>query len=426
MKAKTGRGLKTIALWVNRIAAVILVICMVLLTVSSIIEIHGEKKIYRYYKTPIERANRSFEDTELFSGILKDQIADISRMCVIRNQMESNGVYNGRKIIDISSFANRDDILADEKVTAKYFLDDLIKWGNYGFDYETIGNRTQLYNRYETIEGKYLEDYASTNEEYKTLVTNLQIAASELFQNYTEYTKYQKKYADGETNIVFCYAFTENGVTSYYTNMKNPIKGMSVDDITSLFSKYNRFIAYNPEKMQITTNTGLNAQDMRSILTQYEYSFQDDSRIWIGIHDSYANDDVLSRAYLAYSDKEPYFVLWLFGAVLAFVSFVVSTVAMTKMELKVVYEGKGAKRIEKQRRLWLEVYLLLCVAGICGVVFIIREFMAYLPGEENTRYTLTYAMGGFAFLFHVLFSWLYICGIQKIRGGTIHRHSLVW
>ena len=426
MKAKTGRGLKSIALWINRIAAVVLVVCMVLLTVSSIIEINGEKKIYRYYKTPIERENRPFEDTELFSGILKEQIADISRMCVIRNQMETNGVYNGKKIIDISSFANRDDILADETVTAKYFLDDLIKWGNYGFDYETIGNRTELYDRYETIDGMELEEYASSNEEYKTLVTNLQIAASELFQNYTEYTKYQKKYADGKTNILFCYAFTENGVTSYYTNAPTSLKGMKVDDITSLFSKYNRFIAYNPEKMQLSTNTGLNAQDMRSILTQYEYSFQDNSRIWIGIPDNYTCEDILKQAYVSYSEPEPYFLLWLIGAVVAFVAFVISFVAMTRMELLVAYEGESAKRIEKQRRIWLEFYLLLWIAGICGVIFTVREFVAYLPGEENTRYTLTYAMGGIAFLFHVLFSWLYLCGIQKIRGKNIHRHSLLY
>ena len=163
MKARTGRGLKRIALWTNRISAVALVVCLVLLAVSSIIEVKGEKNIYRYYKTPIERKNTAFENTELFSGILKEQISDISRMCVIRNQLETNGAYDGYKIIDISSFANRDDILADETVTAQYYLDDLIKWGNYGFAYETIGERTELYDRYKTIDGKELEtvDYSS-------------------------------------------------------------------------------------------------------------------------------------------------------------------------------------------------------------------------------------------------------------------------
>ena len=158
MKAKTGRGLRWIVLWANRIAAVMMTVCLVLLYVSSVIEVQGEKHTYRYQKTPIERRNTDFEDTQLFSSILQEQIADITRMCVIRNQMETNGVYNGKKIIDISSFANRDDVIADETVTACYFLDDLIKWGNYGFDFETIGTRSELYDRYETIDGKELED----------------------------------------------------------------------------------------------------------------------------------------------------------------------------------------------------------------------------------------------------------------------------
>lgn len=426
MKAKAKRGLRGIIIWINRIAAVVLVICMVLLYVSSVIEVKGEKSIYHYKRTPIERRNTDFEDSSLFTQVLRDQIADITRMCVIRNQLESNGEYNGKKIIDISSFANREDIIADETVTARYFLDDLIKWGNYGFDFETVGTRSELYDRYLTVDGKELEEYASSNAEYKTLVNNLQIAASELFQNYTEYTKYQNKYAAGKTNIVFCYAFTEDGYTSYYTNANTSFRGMSSDDITSLFSKYNRFIAYNPEKMQISTNTDLNAQDIRNILTRYEYSFQDDSRIWIGIPDSYEYEDILYSAYTAYNEPVPYFVLWFVTAVLSLVVLVLSFASMTKMEIAVVFEGKKAIRMEKSRRLWLEVYFLLWAVGVIAVYMVIQEFTPYLSGNEENIYTVAYTLGGMAFLFHVLFSQLYLCGIRKIKGGQIYKDSLTY
>ena len=29
-------------------------------------------------------------------------------------------------------------MVSEEEVTAEYYLDDLIKWGNYGFSYETV------------------------------------------------------------------------------------------------------------------------------------------------------------------------------------------------------------------------------------------------------------------------------------------------
>ena len=413
-------------LWINRISVVLMAVCFVLLYVSSVIQVKGDKSVYHYRRTPIERQSTEFEDSSLFTEIMKDQIADITRMCVIRNQMETNGVYNGRKIVDISSFANRDDIIADDTVTARYFLDDLIKWGNYGFDFETIGNRSELYDRYLTVEGKEIEEYASTNEEYKILVTNLQIAASELFQNYTEYTKYQKKYADGNTNIIFCYAFTENGKTSYYTNANVSFKGLSTDDITSLFAKYNRFLSYNPDKMQISTNTNINAQDMRNILTQYEYSFQDDSRIWIGIHDTYANDDIMRRAYMAYNEPVPYFVLWFAGALLSIVVFGLSLVSMTKVEWTIEFEGKKAIRMEKSRRIFAEVYLLLWAAVIAGVLFMWKEMAPYVSGNKENIYTLAYTAGGIVFLFHILFSQLYLCGIRKIKGGQIYKDSLLY
>lgn len=413
-------------LWINRISVVIMAVCFVLLYVSSVIQVKGDKSVYHYRRTPIERQSTEFEDSSLFTEIFKDQIADITRMCVIRNQMETNGVYNGRKIVDISSFANRDDIIADDTVTARYFLDDLIKWGNYGFDFETIGNRSELYDRYLTVEGKEIEEYASTNEEYKILVTNLQIAASELFQNYTEYTKYQKKYADGNTNIIFCYAFTENGKSSYYTNADVSFKGLSTDDITSLFAKYNRFLSYNPDKMQISTNTNINAQDMRNILTQYEYSFQDDSRIWIGIHDTYANDDIMRRAYMAYNEPVPYFVLWFAGALLSIVVFAVSFVSMTKVEWAIEFEGKKALRMEKSRKIFAEVYLLLWAAVIAGALFMWKEMAPYVSANKENIYTLAYALGGIVFLFHILFSQLYLCGIRKIKGGQIYKDSLLY
>ena len=413
-------------LWINRISVVIMAVCFVLLYVSSVIQVKGDKSVYHYRRTPIERQSTEFEDSSLFTEIFKDQIADITRMCVIRNQMETNGVYNGRKIVDISSFANRDDIIADDTVTARYFLDDLIKWGNYGFDFETIGNRSELYDRYLTVEGKEIEEYASTNEEYKILVTNLQIAASELFQNYTEYTKYQKKYADGNTNIIFCYAFTENGKTSYYTNANVSFKGLSTDDITSLFAKYNRFLSYNPDKMQISTNTNINAQDMRNILTQYEYSFQDDSRIWIGIHDTYANDDIMRRAYMAYNEPVPYFMLWFAGALLSIVVFGLSLVSMTKVEWTIEFEGKKAIRMEKSRRIFAEVYLLLWVAVIAGALFMWKEMAPYVSGNKENIYTLAYTAGGIVFLFHILFSQLYLCGIRKIKGGQVYKDSILY
>lgn len=428
MKAKTGRGLRKMVLWLNRICAVTMAVSFVFMLASSVISPVEDSRVYSYTRTPIERQKTKFEDTALFTRILSDELADITRMCVIRNQMETDGVYNGNKVVDITAFANRDEVIADEtEVTAEYFLDDLIKWGNYGFDYETIGNRSELYDRYKTIWGKELEEYASTNEEYKTLVTNLQIASSELFQNYTEYTKFIKEYEKGSTNLIFCYKFVEDGKPVYYSNADANFKAMTADDINAMFAKFNKFIAYNPDKMQISTNTGLNAQDLRNILTQYEYSFQDDSRLWIGINDTYTNDDIFKMAADMYNEKDPFFLVWGLIAIVALIVFIMTFVFMTKIERVVVLEGKTAARTEKRDRIGIELYLLAWILGGVAFLYTIKEFGYYLPGKGNQVYTIAGALGVCVFIFHILFSGLYLCGIRKIRSKRILKDSvLVW
>ncbi len=428
MKAKTGRGLRKMVIWLNRIAAVTIAISIVFMLASSVISPAEENRTYTYFKTPIERSQTAFEDTALFTQILEKELEEITRMCVIRNQMETNGVYDGDKIIDITAFANRDEVITDDtEVTAEYYLDDLIKWGNYGFAFETIGNRSELYDRYKTIDGKELEEYASNNSEYKTLVTNLQIASSELFQNYTEYTKYLKEYGKGNTNLVFCYRFVENGKPVYYTNADADFKAMKADDISAMFSKFTKFIAYNPDKMQISTNTGLNAQNLRSILTQYDYSFQDDSRLWVGINNTYANSDIFKTAADMYNENDPFFIIWGITAIVAIVIFVMTFGFMTKIERVVVFEGKKAARMEKNDHVGIEIYIIAWILTGAAFVIALREFSYYLPVRKEQVYPAAAAFGVFILLFHIIFTTLYLCGIRKIRTGRLFKDSIfVW
>ena len=428
MKAKTGRGLRKMVIWLNRISAVTIAVSIVFMLASSVISPAEENRTYTYFKTPIERNQTAFEDTALFTQILEKELEEITRMCVIRNQMETNGVYDGDKIIDITAFANRDEVITDDtEVTAEYYLDDLIKWGNYGFAFETIGNRSELYDRYKTTEGKELEEYASNNSEYKTLVTNLQIASSELFQNYTEYTKYLKEYGKGSTNLVFCYRFVQNGKPVYYTNTDADFRAMKADDISAMFSKFTKFIAYNPDKMQISTNTGLNAQNLRTILTQYDYSFQDDSRLWVGINDTYTNEDIFKTAADMYNKNDPFFLIWGIAAIVAIIIFIMTFAFMTKIERVVVFEGKKAARMEKNDHIGIELYMIAWIVAVAVFLIALREFAYYLPIKNEQVYAVATAFGLFVFIFHIIFCALYLCGIRKIRTGRLFKDSIfIW
>lgn len=80
-----------------------------------------------------------FEDSKLFHDIFETAVSDITRLVVIKGQLESDGMFDPAKRIDITEYASRKGNGNGCPVTAVYELDDLIKWGKYGIEYT---NRT--------------------------------------------------------------------------------------------------------------------------------------------------------------------------------------------------------------------------------------------------------------------------------------------
>ncbi len=77
----------------------------------------------------------SFEESELFRNIFETAVSDITRLVVIKGQLETDGVFDPSKRIDVTEYANRKGNGNDCPVTAVYELDNLIKWGKNGIEY---------------------------------------------------------------------------------------------------------------------------------------------------------------------------------------------------------------------------------------------------------------------------------------------------
>lgn len=80
-------------------------------------------------------AGEYFEDSEFFNRILGYATADIIRYGVVCSQMETNGDFDGEKLVDVTAYNHRNEGLSGEYVTAVYKLEDLLKWQKYGFEY---------------------------------------------------------------------------------------------------------------------------------------------------------------------------------------------------------------------------------------------------------------------------------------------------
>lgn len=80
-------------------------------------------------------AENDFEESDLFRNIFETAVADITRLVVIKGQLETNGEFDPARKIDVTEYASRKGMGNDCSITAVYELDDLIKWGKSGIEF---------------------------------------------------------------------------------------------------------------------------------------------------------------------------------------------------------------------------------------------------------------------------------------------------
>lgn len=369
---KTNKSIRVPALvFLSCLLAVVMTISAIEMFLSSYIKVTTTNSTFSTFITYGERTKSEFEESELFTTVLKDSVNEVTRMCVIRDQMEKKGKYDGSKPVDISAYANRTSVVEYQGCTAEYKLEDLVKWGNYGFDFEVItGSKAELdsyfaamaagesmpsnpdrivhideyyaneeisgmimsnisesqeemlddeagyysmyvlLDKYSSVEGKKLATYASNRKEYATLIENLCSSASDLFVNYTEYNEYNKRFEDGATNLAYCYQMSDGkGNIRRHSNIAADIDSMTNEEISKLFIDYSKYICFNPDKLQMASNVeNVESVFMKECIDSYKYAFGDGSRIWLAVDCSFPVEDEFKMVKDIYSQKNDSFV----------------------------------------------------------------------------------------------------------------------
>lgn len=409
------------------------VIALVMLLLSSRVMIEDREGNIQSYDITGEEAGTKFEDSQMFNKIFGNSVSDIICYGAIRGQMETDGVFDANKKIDVTAFANRYSGLASEYITAEYYLEDLIKWSQNGFVTEEVfmtgkqadaflssykiittidfengnydggtvsflnsdikknikresvsGNviledgeslredvsATILNNRYRSIAGKKLEYYASSWEEYYTLCNNLKKAADDLNINYQEYQKYNEYYNSDNSNVVYYIRRTIGKDTEVFSN--RTVKSTGFEALTKqLKDECGSYIIYDPENMIYETNTKIEEETLRYILNGYEYAYPDNTQILIGISTDYAAADVFAQANNGFRDNSPFLGQYLLGSIVGFMGFLFLLVMLTVREGKV--RRKDSKeviiRLNAEDKLPTELMLLLAAVVICMFLF---------------------------------------------------------
>ena len=140
-KPKKNRfGIRTMLRIVQHGALAVMVFSMLIVTVCGTVRISGVHSEGTYTNfTGYSDPGTPFEDSEAFNAIFGYAVADIIRFGVVSSQMESGGdVFDGNKIVDVTAYNYRNDVLPEQYVTANYRLEDLLKWQSYGFSFSEV------------------------------------------------------------------------------------------------------------------------------------------------------------------------------------------------------------------------------------------------------------------------------------------------
>lgn len=209
---KNRRGLRAALRIAQHIALAVMVFCMIVVMVGTTMQIQsvnhswgGTVSYVSYTPDP----GTPFEDSRVFNQILGHAAADIIRFGVVSSQLETEGVFDGGKIVDVTAYNYRNSGLPEKYVTANYRLEDLLKWQKYGFEWtkeemteaeaaDFLAKKTQV----TTIDPD--SGYRNTSD------------AGYLKSNVESYTTVENVTTGAAANVVITYTVDDSGFVEDY------------------------------------------------------------------------------------------------------------------------------------------------------------------------------------------------------------------
>jgi len=104
------------------------------LLLNSYVEVKSIDGPQVYKIFPFE-SDQEFEESEVFHNLFRNAVSDITQLVMIKGQLETDGVFDPTRKIDVTKYAAQMSEDNECPLTAVYELDDLIRWGKSEVEY---------------------------------------------------------------------------------------------------------------------------------------------------------------------------------------------------------------------------------------------------------------------------------------------------
>lgn len=457
---------------------------LVVLTGSSVM-MKGVDGNYSY-SMDVGEKGKIYEESLLFNHIFGRGIADVARMAAVRSQMETDGRFDGDKEIDVASFIYRFEGLPEKYITAKYRLEDLIKWAQYGFEYEdrwmtgeeadqflsrmttytsvdyTLGNLNSgivtpfnselgeytsqysvssnelengefyrddtnarvLINRYQTIEGKNIEEYTGTWTDYKELCKYVSSTAADLNNNYQEYMKYKQFYDTENSNLRFYIIKNIGEREEIYTNLDS--RDLSQEELMAQFENYGKYMYFNPANMKYETNTLILEDTVRHVFNAFEYAYPESTKVWIGVDTDFPVNDVYIQGMDGYKSYMPYYSQLIALAAICIGLYMLLLIYLTVMEGRSIDEsGNQVTRLYKIDHIPTECMVIAATLITGGIVIALTYVYDSMSYEYYYTTWFKVAGGVVVLVCELLFAGFYYSIVRRLKADNLWKESLL-
>lgn len=398
-----------------------------------------------------------YYDNQYYTDLLTETAQNVIKLALYKSDLETEGAYDPRKEISISEFAHRDVGGTYTGPDATYYLGDLISWGQFGVStsgishsYKVFDSWNEMYeffggyyldedeyfiiddeeisdntvpmldvidNRFYSVDGLGVENYAYDADSYNELTASLEKSAIRLYSEYKEYQELQLLYDTEDSNIRY-YIRTGSGENDIYTNLIN-YKVLDSQKLSETFKAMGEYIYACPQSIEYLSNTNVPYESISTSLAEVPYFFPSDTVFWLGLDTTYPVNDIFAENY-SHIEKATKLIPFLISiASTALIAFIALMVIICLNGIKRL-QGKDASVLKFLDKTPVETEILLC-ALLTVLIYLFELFIdGGKPLNSNTLQnelvstiitSFLYSMVGLLFLYsfirrgylHVLF-----------------------
>ncbi|MGN0341261.1 MAG: sensor histidine kinase [Roseburia sp.] len=389
------------------------VICAVVFVMSCFLLVTLNKKNI----INMERlTDDEYVDSSYYSSVFQDKLDGLIQYLRLRQEFETDGVYNPGKVINISGGGGKKQMEDTEELSAydmqcSYVLSDLIVWSKSGY----VMYEGKIQEDYLPISGISISDSVSMNilteEEANQLYQQLQAVLDRIGQEESLYRKGLNSFDGEKTNLTYMYIEAGKVV---YTNMENAAPSMDL-------------LAYGKEQgsyFYASDDTLVFRSNVEGIEDYYYQSMEGNilglgrqSTFLVAVDTGFAENDDFTEARKEFVTLHPWGLASLILLIVSLMGWLFSFVYLTL--------AAGRKETDELVHLnlvdWIKTEFLVLGFVVFSVLTVI--LIAAAIGYDWDVAGMMVVVGSISFLYNGIFLIFYLSMIRRMKAGALWENS---